>query len=71
MATLARQQEFIDAVASELASGIDAAVQCWMMQFEAVLANPRLTTSGQMQALREILHRYKMATGKTSLECVR
>ena len=70
MATLARQQDFIEAVASELASGIDSAVQCWMMQFEAVLDNPRLTTSDQMQALREILHRYKVATGKTSLECM-
>ncbi|HEX3319504.1 MAG TPA: hypothetical protein VHR84_02270 [Terriglobales bacterium] len=70
MATLARQRDFIDAVASELASGIDSAVQCWMMQFEAVLDNPRLTMGDQMQALREILHRYKVATGKTSLECV-
>lgn len=71
MANMAKQRDFIEAVAAELSSGIDAAVECWMMQFEAVLDNPRLTTTGRMQAIREILNRYKMATGKNLLECAR
>lgn len=69
MASLAMQRDFIDAVAAELSSGIDAAVECWMVQVEAALENPRLTTLGRMQAVREILDRYKAATGKVQLAC--
>lgn len=71
MASLAMQRDFIDAVVSELAAGIDAAVECWMVQVEATLDNPRLTTLGRMQAVREILDRYKTSTGKTQIECAR
>ena len=35
------------------------------------LDNPRLTTLGRMQAVREILDRYKTSTGKTQIECTR
>ncbi len=71
MASLAMQRDFIDAVVSELAAGIDAAVECWMVQVETALDNPRLTTLGRMQAVREILDRYKTSTGKTQIECAR
>lgn len=71
MSSLAMQRDFIDALAAELASGIDAAVECWMVQLESALENPRLTTLGRMQAVREILDRYKGMTGKTQLECGR
>ena len=71
MASLAMQRDFIDAVVSELSAGIDVAVECWMVQVEAALENPRLTTLGRMQAVREILDRYQTATGKTQIECAR
>lgn len=69
MATLALQRDFIDAVATEIASGIDAAVECWMSQVETALENPRLTTLGRMQAVREVLDRYKNVTDKVRLGC--
>lgn len=71
MANMAQQRDFIDAVAAELSAGIDSALECWMMQFEAVVENPRLTAAGRMQAIREILNRYKMATGRHWLECAK
>ena len=71
MASVAMQRDFIEAVAAELTLGIDAAVECWMAQLEAVLENPRLTTLGRMQAVREILDRYKLTSGKKQLECIR
>jgi hypothetical protein len=42
-----------------------------MVQVETALDNPRLTTLGRMQAVREILDRYKTSTGKTQIECTR
>ncbi len=71
MATVAMQRDFINAVAAELSLGIDAAVECWMVQLEAALENPRLTTLGRMNAVREIVDRYSTATGKTQLQCAR
>ena len=47
MASVAMQRDFINAVAAELSLGIDAAVECWMVQVEAALENPRLTTLGE------------------------
>jgi hypothetical protein len=69
MASLGMQRDFINAVAAELSSGIDAAVECWMVQVETALENPRLTTMGRIQAVKEIVDRYKSTTGKTQLEC--
>lgn len=71
MASMAMRRDFIDAVAAELSLGIDAAVECWMVQVETALENPRLTKLGRMQAVREIIDRYRTATGKTHLQCTR
>jgi hypothetical protein len=67
--------ELVNAIAAEMAFGVDAAVECWMAQIEHAASDLRLTTLGRMAAVREILDRYKQLTGKAELhdrkECVR
>lgn len=66
--------ELVNAIAAEIALGVDAAVECWMAQIEHASSDLRLTTLGRMAAVREILERYKQLTGKAELggrqECV-
>jgi hypothetical protein len=59
--------ELINAIASEMASGVDAAVECWMAQIEGIFTDPRLTTLGRLHGVAEILDRHKHLTGKTEL----
>jgi hypothetical protein len=58
----------IDAVASEMASRIDVAVECWMAEIERALRSLELTSLGRLHAVHEILENYKRLTGKTELE---
>ncbi|HEU0049026.1 MAG TPA: hypothetical protein VFQ43_15650 [Nitrososphaera sp.] len=67
MTTSVMTDDFILAVAAEMASGIDAAVECWMTQVERALENTNLTTLGRLQAVQEILATYKRLTGKAYL----
>lgn len=70
MASLAAE-DFIDAIAMELCSGIDVAVEGWMAEFESILQNPRLTTLGRLQQVSALVERYKAITGKSELRrCV-
>jgi hypothetical protein len=66
--------ELVNAIAAEMALGVDAAVECWMAQIEQASSDLRLTTLGRMAAVRQILERYKQLTGKAELhgrkECV-
>jgi hypothetical protein len=62
-------REFIEAVAAEMASGIHAALECWMGKIDRALNSKSLTTLGRLQAVQEILTNYKRLTGKTDLEC--
>ena len=71
MASTAAYNEFVRAVAAEMASGVETAVECWMAQFEQALTDTRLTTLGRLNAVGEILDKYKRLTGKTQLECRR
>ena len=71
MANTAAYKEFVSAVATEMASGVEMAVECWMAQFEEAFTNTRLTTLGRLNAVGEILDQYKRLTGKTQLECRR
>ena len=71
MASTAAYNEFVRAVAAEMASGVETAVECWMAQFEQALTDTRLTTLGRLNAVGEILDKYKLLTGKTQLECRR
>jgi hypothetical protein len=61
------QKDFVNAVAAEMVTCVDKAVECWMAEFESALENPRLTTLGRLQAMGEVLARYKHLTGKTQL----
>ncbi len=64
-------REFIEAFASELSSGIDAAVETWLAAMENALTDPELTTLGRMNAAKEILEHYKNLTGKKQLRARR
>ena len=61
-------QVFINAVATEMACGVDTAVESWMAEMETALINPELTTLGRMNAAKDVLERYKRLTGKTWLQ---
>jgi len=71
LATVAIPREVVDAIACEMACGVERAVDCWMSQVEQALTDPRLTTLGRMNAVREIVDRYKNLTGKEELVCRR
>lgn len=58
-------QEFIEAVAAEMVSGMEAVVDRWMTEFDTILQDPRLTTLGRLQAIDALVARYKHATGKS------
>ena len=58
----------MNAIATEMAIGVEKAVDCWMSQVERALTDRQLTTLGRMNAVREVLDRYKSLTGKTQLE---
>ena len=60
---------FIETVAAEMASGIDAAVECWMLQIEAALEDPRLTTLGRLYAVQEIVANYRATAAGTLMPC--
>lgn len=66
-ATITRREEVLSALVTELANGVDAAVECWMAQVENALANTRLTTMEKIGAVGGIIERYKQLTGKAEL----
>lgn len=57
-------------IASEMSSGVDRAVERWMAEFDSVLNNPRLTSLGRLNGVREVVARYKDITGKTDLPSI-
>ena len=61
--------EWVDNIATELFRGVDTAVECWLAQIEEAATNQKLTTLGRMNAVQEILDRYKNLTGKAELHC--
>ena len=68
MATAAiTSRDFVEAIATKLASGIDVAVESWMAAMEHALTDPELTTLGRMNAAKEVLEGYKNLTGKKDL----
>lgn len=68
MATSTLNREFIEAVASEMSNGIQAALECWMGKIERVLDNGALTTLGRLQAVKEIVADYRDMAEETSIE---
>ena len=61
-------ENFVRAVAAEMASGVESAVECWLAQVDHALEDGRLTTLGRVNAVKEIVDRYKRLTGKKRLE---
>ncbi len=60
-------QQFVEVISQELFAGVATAVECWMAEVEEALESPRLTTLGRLQAISELVRRYKQVTGKTEL----
>ena len=67
MASVAMPNNVVDIIAAEIASGVDRAVECWMSQIDEALSDLRLTSLGRLQAVKEIVERYKSLTGKAQL----
>ncbi len=61
-------KEVVQAIAGEMAIGIERAVDCWMAEIDLVLADTRLTTLGRLYAVKDVVERYKKLSGKKSLE---
>ena len=61
-------EEFVDAVASEMALGMAAAVERWMAEIELALTDSNLTSLGRLYAVKEVVGRYKQLTGKADLQ---
>lgn len=70
MSTATVPRDFIQMIASEMSSGVDRAVERWMAEFDSVLNNPRLTSLGRLNGVREVVARYKDITGKTDLPSI-
>lgn len=67
MASAAMSGDVVEAIASEVALGVDRAVEWWMSQIEGSLNDPHLTSLGRLSAVREIVESYKDLTGKAQL----
>lgn len=67
MASIAVPGNLVDIIATEMASGVDRAVECWMSQIDQALGDVRLTSLGRLQAVKQIVERYKDLTGKAQL----
>lgn len=68
MATAIIPTNLVEVIASEIAVGVDRAVECWMSQIEHALTDVHLTSLGRLNAVREILDEYKHLTGKVQLQ---
>lgn len=67
MATTVLDRDFIEAVATEIACGVDAAVERWIADIDSILHNPLLTDEDKVFAMGEMVARYKYATGRSVL----
>jgi hypothetical protein len=66
---LVNTSNFVDAVAREMACGVETAVECWMAQIEEAMTDLRLPSLGRLNAVTQILASYKRLTGKEQLQC--
>jgi hypothetical protein len=65
LATVATDRALIEAVVAEMSDGIACAVEFWIVQIENVLQDPRLTTLGRLNLVREIVKQFR-CTSKES-----
>ena len=68
VATVAAHQDLIRAISEEIALGVETAVDCWMTQIDSALSDTRLTTLGRLNAINEIVHNYKLLTGRAQFD---
>jgi hypothetical protein len=68
MATAAITDNFVEVVADEIVSGVDRAVECWLAQIDNVLTDNQLTTMGRLNAVQDVIRKYKNLTGKMQLK---
>jgi hypothetical protein len=54
------QRELVEAVAQEMATGIEQAVTFWMHQVEDALNDSQLTTLGRLHAVRNVVAAYRL-----------
>jgi len=71
MATTLAATDFVNLVATEMAHGVETAVECWLARIDRVLMDRHLTTLGRLQAVQEVLQDYKRLTGKVELKSTR
>jgi hypothetical protein len=72
VATLtAMPTDFAEAVAAEMAHGVEIAVERWLTQVELALTDRELTSLGRLNAVHEVLRDYKRLTGKEQLKSTR
>jgi hypothetical protein len=57
------EREFVDAVADQVASCVEQAVDRWMAEFDSILQDPHLTTLGRLQAIDSVVTRYRQLRG--------
>jgi hypothetical protein len=67
MATTLIDKDFIEAVATEIACGVDSAVERWIADIDSVLKNPLLSDEDKVFSMGEMVARYKLATGRSVL----
>jgi hypothetical protein len=67
MASTVICRDFVRMIAEEMALGVETAVECWMSQIECALNDVQLTTMGRLNAVKDVVDRYKQLTGKGEL----
>jgi hypothetical protein len=67
LSSVAIPTDIVNVLASEMASGVERAVDCWMLQIEQALTDVHLTSLGRLNAVIEIVSNYKKLTGKIAL----
>ena len=63
----APSENVVEVIASEMARGVERAVDCWMSQIEQAITDVHLTSLGRLNAVTEILQTYKSLTGRIQL----
>jgi hypothetical protein len=67
MASTVICRDFVSIIAEEMARGVEAAVECWMSQIECAVSDVHLTTMGRLNAVKNVVDKYKQLTGKAEL----
>ena len=66
-ATIFRDRDAVQLIVSEIATGVDRAVEHWMSRVDQALTDTSLTSLGRLYAVKEIVQDYKTITGKEQL----